>query len=543
MAEETSTTGPGGASKTPTNSGFGGSYTAGSGSKGPAQPPATAADAPVSDVRIVEEVITKPHKVPASEVQKLQTLQPQRAAVIPPPAARPPQEKSPPPPVIPPFVSKPFVTPTPIIQNIPAPPAAPTPQPPRPPAPTLPPEPSPTRDTMVPASGGSDVKTDVSQLLKSVRLPDRHDTTPSASAKIYEVKTFDTALSADVKLEQEKTREEAAVRAAIPTSQTPPAPKEPRVTEDADPNAYKPPEADTQKKSTVVPVHTLKDDLQQVVHDQKISVVRAVSLEENRKYRGGAEGPSETPARQQRSKRTFAIMFSVILLIILGAGAMFGIYSVEQARSVPSGAPSTSSILFAESSIAFPLGNQSPNALKQVLAQARTSSGGALGSVTQIVPTLSTTASDGTVTMRPATFEEFMKALGSDPPPDLIRALSSDFFFGIHTVDKNAPLIIVPIISYDHAFAGMLEWEPTLNADLAPVFTGVPAQMTDTSGLPVMRGFSDIVMRNYDVRALKDDSGQIVMYYSFPTQKILIIAESPYTFTETLSRLQAQRKL
>ena len=89
----------------------------------------------------------------------------------------------------------------------------------------------------------------------------------------------------------------------------------------------------------------------------------------------------------------------------------------------------------------------------------------------------------------------------------------------------------------------MLEWEPTLNTDLSPVFAAVPAQTTNASGLPVIRSFSDVVMRNYDVRALKDDAGNIVMYYSFPTQNILIIAESPYTFTEVLSRLQAQRKL
>jgi len=50
-------------------------------------------------------------------------------------------------------------------------------------------------------------------------------------------------------------------------------------------------------------------------------------------------------------------------------------------------------------------------------------------------------------------------------------------------------------------------------------------------------------MRNYDARALKDDAGQIQLYYSFPTRNILIIAESPYTFAEVLSRLQAERRL
>ena len=89
----------------------------------------------------------------------------------------------------------------------------------------------------------------------------------------------------------------------------------------------------------------------------------------------------------------------------------------------------------------------------------------------------------------------------------------------------------------------MLAWENTVNGDMAPIFPLVAPLTADASGLPVSRKFEDIVLRNYDVRALKDDSGTIQMYYSFPTPNLLIIGESPYTFTEVLSRLQAERKL
>jgi len=51
------------------------------------------------------------------------------------------------------------------------------------------------------------------------------------------------------------------------------------------------------------------------------------------------------------------------------------------------------------------------------------------------------------------------------------------------------------------------------------------------------------IKRNYDVRALRDDAGNIELYYSFPTQNILVIAESPYSFAEILNRLQAARKI
>src|SRR3989344_32804 len=121
--------------------------------------------------------------------------------------------------------------------------------------------------------------------------------------------------------------------------------------------------------------------------------------------------------------------------------------------------------------------------------------------------------------------------------PELIRALGSEFFFGLHTVDENAPLLVIPVSSYERAFAGMLEWERALNADLAPVFTSVPDTIVSESGLLEKRLFEDLIMRNYDVRVLKDNAGTIQLYYSFPTRELLIIAESPYSFAKILARL------
>ena len=89
----------------------------------------------------------------------------------------------------------------------------------------------------------------------------------------------------------------------------------------------------------------------------------------------------------------------------------------------------------------------------------------------------------------------------------------------------------------------MLGWEDVLNADLAPVFTSVSNLITDSNGIPSKRTFRDLVMRNHDVRALIDDAGEIQLYYSFPSQRMLVIAESPYSFTEILDRLQAGQKL
>jgi hypothetical protein len=354
--------------------------------------------------------------------------------------------------------------------------------------------------------GEQELKTDIQKILSEVKLPERHETKLTGEAKQgAEVKPIDALLSGTA---QGATEPSQAVLAE------PPKPQDMKV----------------------VSVHTLKDDLQGVVRDQKISVVRAAALEEEK--RGGAPEPLPTP----QSHRLRSTLIIVGFLALLGLAALGGVYYVAGQKAAPVSASPTDSLVFAESSVAFPLQSGTPpQALKAQLATARQKSG-SLGSITRIVPVVSTTSADGTTAQQAATFSEFMSAIGAHPPDELVRALSDKFFLGIHTVDKNAPLIIVPVTSYEHAFNGMLTWEMTLNSDLAPLFTLV-SQYTSQNGIPTVRAFTDSVFRNYDVRQLTDDSGQIVLYYSFPTRNILIIAESPYTFTEVLTRLQAQRAL
>jgi hypothetical protein len=285
-------------------------------------------------------------------------------------------------------------------------------------------------------------------------------------------------------------------------------------------------------------MHTLKQDLQGVVHDKNISVVRAASLEQSRKR----PEPIDEPAAPRKSRLMTGLLVAAVLLL-LGGAALFGVYFVGTQSAAPLPQQQADSLVFAEQSVPFSISGQTSAALKTQLAQARLSSNASLGSITRIIPTFSTAAADGSTATRTASFSEFLNAIGARAPDSLLRALSDTYFLGIHAVDENAPVIVIPITSYDRAFAGMLEWERTMNANLSPLFTALPVLTTDTNGLPTERVFSDIVMRNYDVRALKDDAGAIQMYYSFPTRDMLIIGESPYTFAEILSRLQAGRKL
>jgi hypothetical protein len=350
----------------------------------------------------------------------------------------------------------------------------------------------------IPKESGGEMKADIQKILADIHLPERRDVAGEHKAPPAQIPVPPTLSTLD-----------APIRPA-----------------DA-PEAVKHPEEDP-----VIGVHTLKQDLQHVVQQEKISLVRAVALEEEKR-----RAPAEAAPVSRQSSKARGILFAIIILLLLGIAAIIGVYYTEFASHTPP-AQTASTILFAEQSVSLPITGQSAATLKATLAGARNASSASLGSITRIVPIVGTTDQDA----RPATLSEFLAAIGAQPPDDLLRALSDDFFVGLHTVDKNAPLFVIPVTSYDRAFAGMLTWEHTINTDLSPFFTSVPP-FTNASGIPTDRAFSDVVMRNYDVRALKDDAGQIELYYSFPTRNLLIIAESPYTFAEVLTRLQASRAL
>lgn len=357
-----------------------------------------------------------------------------------------------------------------------------------------------------PQQGG--MHQDFTEILKEIKLPERHEFTAQG----------------DTKKQPEET----------------PPPVEP---EPVKPTPVIKSQSNSDPMSAVTPLRTLKNDLQDVVRDNKMSLVKAVSLEQDKRRRGSIDEHIEQSTT--RHKRTFGTLFAITLFFGLGGAALLGVYIVTQQNKGPAAASvsSAQTILFAENTIGLSANNLTPDALKQQLAGARDASTGAVGSITRIVPLYASTTASGAQSQTALTLRQFLSSIGAQAPDDLVRALGPDFFFGIHTVDKNSPVLVIPVTSYDHAFAGMLTWEKTLDMDLAPVFPQVPVLKTDANGLPINRTFEDAVMNNYDVRVLKDDSGVVQLYYSFPRPNILIIATSPYTYSEVLSRLQSARKL
>jgi hypothetical protein len=353
---------------------------------------------------------------------------------------------------------------------------------------------------------------------------------PKAPRPLTGVQADIAKILEEAKLPERRTnvRGLADAKPAVPTPAPPPPPA--------------PPPSDDGKPADgpVVPVRTLRHDLQAVVKDTKLSLVQAAALEEEKRaHRSEPTPPSQTDRSRHYTKPiALALLFTSLGVLLLGTIAF-----IVSEQTIGSDPQYGTNLIFSEQVAAFPL-LENPQDIKRSLAATRASGGLTLGSITRLVPTKADTDPEtGAAIEREATASEFLKALDIQVPEELVRTLEDEFFFGFHTVDEQAPVLVFRINSYERAFGGMLNWEKTLNTDLAPFFTGLSTLIKNSEGLVVERTFSDMVMQNFDVRILRDDAGVIQLYYSFPTRSLLIIAESQYSFPEVLSRLRAERKL
>ena len=423
------------------------------------------------------------------------------------------------------------------------------------PAPGAPPSPlAPTLASLAPATvTGADVglKTNITKILEEARMPERRDMVAATQNPSLQTALTDAPYRASAQLD-----------AAPPTTDVPSA-LELSIEQN---KLAAPPEtqAPVTGLSSVVSLHTMKSDLQSVVRKDSISLVRAASMEADKRP-GKLPEKAAAPGAPKRWRSALLIVSATLVLFGLGGAALYAVYYLKTTK--PSAAASAARLLFAEQQIALPIDAQSSAAIKQNIQSIMTGQGAPSNSIIEVWPIIPSI--DEAQAPRAATFAEFLRALGARPSEEFIRSLSEEFFFGIHFADAPSPLFVVPVVSYDHAFAGMLAWEKSINTEFGGLFVQLPpyrtvlvpaivsatstsATSTEATSTPRMvetqepvppRAFEDLVMRNYDVRALKDDNGNIVLYYSFPTQDLLVISASPYTFPEVLSRLQAARKL
>lgn len=134
---------------------------------------------------------------------------------------------------------------------------------------------------------------------------------------------------------------------------------------------------------------------------------------------------------------------------------------------------------------------------------------------------------------------EFLDALAIPVAGSLVRT-TSELTLGITATQQ--PFMVFKVQSFDAAFAGILDWEQTMSADLAPLFGDTvlrsynpTARTVDQLTAPT---FTDRVVENRDIRVLYDDAGVERITYSFPNPQTLIVTTDTATLTSLLPILR-----
>ncbi len=302
------------------------------------------------------------------------------------------------------------------------------------------------------------------------------------------------------------------------------------------------PAAPVPEESSVRPLQTYKGDVEKIVHDGPgVSVVSIAAAEADRRSKQPLS--TATPAETKARYYSWFMIAGGALLVFLAAAAIGFVILRPTSVSIPE--QPQAPFLFIDESMLVPVdaGTPSRNNIMKSLQAARVGVKLPLGLIEWIY-----VAEPGTATTSPRQLgiQELLGVLAPQMPPDMLRTLENQYLLGIHSFDENQPFLLLQIDSYEIAYAGMLQWERTLENDLSPLFdrtpspranTEAPSASSTTQFLPT--NFIDKVVENRDVRLIQNEKGDILLLWTFLGRNTLLITTNEYTLREVLSRLKA----
>ncbi len=273
--------------------------------------------------------------------------------------------------------------------------------------------------------------------------------------------------------------------------------------------------------------------------DQKASIVSIATAEEERRTKLPASF-KETPVVSR--KGLFTLIGSGVL--ILAGMAMLGLLFVREGNDAETSLTPPAFIFVDETKEVSATG-LSRESLLQSLVVARNETSLSLGLIRQVYLTTQT----GTTTKEFVPAASFVSLLSPEAPTDLLRTLENPFMLGVHVFEGNQPFLIFKVDVFDQAFRAMLDFEPRLEQALTPLFSRVPrprlpGESTQATPARFLEShFVDRIIDNRDTRALTDDSGKILLLWTFLDRRTLVITTNEHTLREIVSRLKNAPRL
>lgn len=311
---------------------------------------------------------------------------------------------------------------------------------------------------------------------------------------------------------------------------------------------YTPPQGVPLHMARVKPTSTDGGTTQQVNHSKQLAELHAAEkrlaeaeakLQET-EQEGAAGRPVRLrpePLKQNTTRRTLIIFSASIALLGTAVGIMVYVYQNFWVIGTVSPEQSAPTVISTDRSVEILYATET--SLMKTLTDAVENIGNvARDNLTQLYVTRDTISGKRAVRAK-----EFVEELAPSAPGRLVRTLEDTYTFGIHNQGTQEAFLVVRTTFFENAFAGMLEWEVSMDTDLSLLFGPATSRVqaatdTRTAG---RRGFQDQVIQNKDARVLRDQNDNITLLYSFVDRETLVITTNIETFVEVHGRLTSGR--
>ena len=274
-------------------------------------------------------------------------------------------------------------------------------------------------------------------------------------------------------------------------------------------------------------LRTYMTDMADSVRANEVSVIKVALAEQNKKateelYRK-VEG---TPA-----KKTFWFIGGIILIVI----ALYGSYyllqlksknsTIEQVVKVESIIPSseTKEIIL----------NTNDSLSEKIKSLKQNEGSSSINNSITFIPVLKEINNVKEI----INTKELFTKLNFAAPSSLVRSLSDSYMIGTYNKDSTSKLfLLLKSKDYEYSYAGMLDWEKTLESDLVSLFE----INKDVLGLSENK-WKDVIINNKDARVLVDTKGRPMLYYLFVDKSNILISDSDITIKEITTRLMIKK--
>jgi len=274
-------------------------------------------------------------------------------------------------------------------------------------------------------------------------------------------------------------------------------------------------------------IRTFQGDVANALQNQQESLVSIQQAEHLKKDSVSSTNNTLSPDSKRRIEFFFLILGSLLLFILGTVGAWYAYNEFVKKTTVPITIAPANKFISTNAEINLDLTNASRGTLISALSDATENV--PPGEIKHVV--LRKKDADNATFLLPT--NEFLNILESHAPGFLVRAFDPLFMFGSL---GNSTFLIIRLVSFENAFAGMLEWEIDMAADIGPLF----ATAQFLRDVPPEAVFTDVADKNKDVRRLALGD-QTILLYSFFDNNMLIITDNIETLRTLIDRLTREK--